>query len=205
MKVPAKGTPLRQRMIEDMGIRNLSPATQYNYINCVAKYALHFGKSPAVLGPEHIRGYQVHLTQVKRVSWSVFNTAVCALRFLYRITLQKDWAVEHIPYPKKPKRLPEVLSLDEVWRFLAVMFARGLDEGSEILVWVRAVATAILAGVIAKLAIFAPGVLAAVPTPVRVCAVLIGFLGFLAIRRSVFAGVIVGEIALVLGALLFGA
>ena len=118
MKVPAKGTPLRQRMIEDMGIRNLSPATQYNYINCVAKYALHFGKSPAVLGPEHIRGYQVHLTQVKRVSWSVFNTAVCALRFLYRITLQKDWAVEHIPYPKKPKRLPEVLSLDEVWRFL---------------------------------------------------------------------------------------
>ena len=112
MKVPAKGTPLRQRMIEDMGIRNLSPATQYNYINCVAKYALHFGKSPAVLGPEHIRGYQVHLTQVKRVSWSVFNTAVCALRFLYRITLQKDWAVEHIPYPKKPKRLPEVLSLD---------------------------------------------------------------------------------------------
>src|SRR5437867_5416399 len=118
MKVPAKGTPLRQRMIEDMGIRNLSPATQYNYVNCVAKYALHFGKSPAVLGPEHIRGYQVHLTQVKRVSWSVFNTAVCALRFLYRITLQKDWAVEHIPYPKKPKRLPEVLSLDEVWRFL---------------------------------------------------------------------------------------
>lgn len=118
MKVPAKGTPLRQRMIEDMGIRNLSPATQYNYVNAVAKYALHFGKSPELLGPEHIRSYQVHLIQVKRVSWSVFNLSVCALRFLYRITLQKDWAVEHIPYPKKPKRLPEVLSLDEVFRFL---------------------------------------------------------------------------------------
>ncbi len=118
MKVPAKGTPLRQRMIEDMGIRNLSPRTQYNYVNAVAKYAVHFGKSPALLGPEHVRGYQVHLTQEKRVSWSVFNNAVCALRFLYRITLQKDWAVEHIPYPKKPKRLPEVLSLDAVARFL---------------------------------------------------------------------------------------
>src|SRR6266536_4092105 len=118
MKVPAKGTPLRQRMIEDMGIRNLSHRTQYNYVNAVAKYAVHFGKSPALLGPEHVRGYQVHLTQEKRVSWSVFNNAVCALRFLYRITLQKDWAVEHIPYPKKPKRLPEVLSLDAVARFL---------------------------------------------------------------------------------------
>jgi Branched-chain amino acid transport protein (AzlD) len=94
---------------------------------------------------------------------------------------------------------------NEIWRFLAVIFARGLDEGSEILVWVRAVATAILAGVIAKLTIFAPGVLGSVPALVRVAAVLIGFLGFLAIRRSVFAGVIVGEIALVLGALLFGA
>src|SRR5882757_3040470 len=94
---------------------------------------------------------------------------------------------------------------NEMWRWLAVIFSRGLDEGAEILLWVRAVATAILAGVIAKLTIFAPGVLAAVPTSVRVCAVLIGFLGFLAIRRSVFAGVIVGEIALVVGALLFGA
>jgi len=91
-----------------------------------------------------------------------------------------------------------------IWRVLGVMFARSLDEGSEILVWVRAVATAILAGVIAKLTIFAPGVLAGVPTGVRVAAVLVGFAGFLAIRRSVFAGVIVGEAALVLGALLFG-
>jgi site-specific recombinase XerD len=71
-----------------------------------------------LLGPEHIRSYQVHLVYNKHVSWSVFNTAVCALRFLYRVTLGKDWAVQHIPYPKKPKRLPEVLSLDEVTRFL---------------------------------------------------------------------------------------
>ncbi len=93
---------------------------------------------------------------------------------------------------------------NEVWRWLGVVFARGLDEGSEILVWVRAVATAILAGVIAKLTIFAPGVLATVPTSVRVGAVLVGFLAFMAIRRSVFAGVLAGEAALVIGALVFG-
>jgi hypothetical protein len=93
---------------------------------------------------------------------------------------------------------------NEVWRWLGVIFARGLDEGSEIVVWVRAVATAILAGVIAKLTIFAPGVLATVPMSVRVGAVLVGFLAFTLIRRSVFAGVLAGEVALVLGALVFG-
>ena len=93
---------------------------------------------------------------------------------------------------------------NEMWRWLGVVFARGLDEGAEILVWVRAVATAILAGVIAKLTIFAPGVLATVPTGVRLGAVAAGFLAFVLIRRSVFAGVIAGELALVIGALVFG-
>src|SRR2546423_11043661 len=92
----------------------------------------------------------------------------------------------------------------EVWRWLGVIFARGLDEDSELVVWVRAVATAILAGVIAKLTIFAPGVLATVPTSVRLGAVLAGFAAFVLVRRSVFAGVIAGEAALVLGALVFG-
>jgi branched-subunit amino acid transport protein AzlD len=93
---------------------------------------------------------------------------------------------------------------NEIWRWLGVVFARGLDEGSEILVWVRAVATAILAGVIAKLTIFAPGVLASVPVEVRVGAIVIGLLAFLAVRRSVFAGVIAGEAALIAGGLVFG-
>jgi hypothetical protein len=91
---------------------------------------------------------------------------------------------------------------NEIWRWLAVIFSRGLDEGAEILVWVRAVATAILAGVIAKLTLFAPGVLATVPTPIRVGAVLVGFLAFLLLRRSVFAGVLAGEAALIAGALI---
>jgi len=93
---------------------------------------------------------------------------------------------------------------NEVWRWLGIAFARGLDEDSEIVVWVRAVATAILAGVIAKLTIFAPGVLASVPTPVRLAAVAIGFIAFTLVRRSVLAGVLAGEIALVAGALMFG-
>ena len=92
----------------------------------------------------------------------------------------------------------------EAWRWLGVIFARGLDEDSEIVVWVRAVATAILAGVIAKLTIFAPGVLASVPTPVRLAAVAIGFLAFVTVRRSVLAGVLAGEAALIVGALIFG-
>jgi hypothetical protein len=90
---------------------------------------------------------------------------------------------------------------NEIWRWLGVVFARGLDEDSEIVVWVRAVATAILAGVIAKLTIFAPGVLATVPTGVRLGAVAAGFLAFMLIRRSVFAGVLAGEATLILGAL----
>jgi hypothetical protein len=93
---------------------------------------------------------------------------------------------------------------NEVWRWLGVIFATGLNEDSEILVWVRAVATAILAGVIAKLTLFAPGVLAIVPLDVRVAAIVIGFLAFLGVRRSVFAGVLAGEIALVAGGLVFG-
>ena len=93
---------------------------------------------------------------------------------------------------------------NEVWRWLGVIFATGLNEDSEILVWVRGIATAILAGVIAKLTLFAPGVLATVPLGVRVAAILIGFAAFLAVRRSVLAGVIAGEIALVAGGLMFG-
>ena len=93
---------------------------------------------------------------------------------------------------------------NEVWRWLAVIFSRGLEDDAEILIWVRAVATAILAGVIAKLTIFAPGVLATVPTSVRLVAVLVGFVAFMLIRRSVFAGVLAGEAALITGALIFG-
>jgi hypothetical protein len=93
---------------------------------------------------------------------------------------------------------------NEVWRWLGVAFARGLDEDSEILLWVRAVATAVLAGVIARLTILAPGALATVPLSVRLAAIAIGFAAYLALWRSAFIGVSAGLAALVLGAVLAG-
>jgi hypothetical protein len=93
---------------------------------------------------------------------------------------------------------------NEAWRWLGIMVSHGLDEGSQIVVWVRAVATALLAGVIAKITLFPPGALASVPASVRIAAVVIGFLGFLVLRRSVFAGVAIGEVVLVGGALMAG-
>jgi hypothetical protein len=88
---------------------------------------------------------------------------------------------------------------NEVWRWLGLLASRGLDEDSQILVWVRAVATAILAGVIAQLMTTTSGTLATIPLPVRIAAAAAGFLAFLAIRRSVFAGVVAGEAVLLLG------
>lgn len=111
-------TELRQRMLEDLRIRNLSEATQQIYVHYVAAFARHFGRSPADLGPEDVRAWQVHLVQDRGVSWSTLNCAVCALRFLYRVTLGRDWAIEHIPYAKREKRLPVVLSPAEVHRLL---------------------------------------------------------------------------------------
>lgn len=111
-------TPLRQRMIEDMGVRNLSPRTQRLYVNGVAKFAQYFGKSPERLGPEDIRTYQVYLVYEKHLSWSTFNGAVCALRFLYNVTLGKDWAIRRIPFGKIERKLPIVLSRSEVEAFL---------------------------------------------------------------------------------------
>lgn len=110
-------TPLRLRMIEDMRVRNLAPNTQRIYVDRVAKFAKYFGKSPELLGPEEIRTYQVYLSTEKNASPSALNQAVCALRFLYRITLAKTWLIAHIPYAKKPRTLPIVLSRDEVSRF----------------------------------------------------------------------------------------
>jgi hypothetical protein len=92
---------------------------------------------------------------------------------------------------------------NEMWRVLGLVLARGLNEDSEIVVWSRAVATAILAGVIAKLILFPAGALESIQLAVRVAAALCGFVVFLAARRSVFAGVLAGEAALLSGAVLF--
>lgn len=112
-------TPLRQRMIEDMGVRNLARNTQLAYLQQVSAYARHFHRSPDELGPEQIRDYQVYLTQTRKLAASTLSVATGALRFLYKVTLKRDWAVEEIPMPKRPFKLPVVLSRDEVTHFLA--------------------------------------------------------------------------------------
>lgn len=112
-------TPLRQRMTEDMQVRNLSPHTQQAYIQQISQFARHFGKSPAMLGPEDIRTYQIYLTNEKKLASSSIQIAIAALRFLYGVTLKKGWTFkEVIPSPKSATKLPVVLGPDEVLRFL---------------------------------------------------------------------------------------
>ena len=110
-------TALRQRMIEDLRVRNYAPKTIDLYVRSVARFAQHFGKSPDLLGPEHVREYQTLLVNTKKVSWPIFNQAVCALRFFYKFTLGKPWMIEHIPYPKQERRLPIILSPEEIATF----------------------------------------------------------------------------------------
>lgn len=113
----AEMSPLRRRMIEDMTVRNLSPATQRSYLHAVTKFSRHFGRSPDRLGLEEVRAYQVHLASTG-ISWPSLNQIVCALRFFYGVTLGCGEIPERIPYAREPRKLPQVLSADEVVRFL---------------------------------------------------------------------------------------
>ena len=114
-------TALRQRMLQDMRLRNLSPNTQKRYIDRVAAFARHFGKSPELLGADEIRAYQLYLLERKRLSSSTLNITVCALRFLYAITLNRNVDVERIVFARREKRLPVVLSPDEVALFFGAI------------------------------------------------------------------------------------
>ena len=102
-------TPLRQRFIDDMRLRNYSPRTIEAYVAGVARFAKHFGRSPEQLGTEDIRTFQLQLLE-RGVSWSQFNQIVCALRLCYGVTLGRPEQVPYIPFGKRPKTLPKVLS-----------------------------------------------------------------------------------------------
>jgi len=118
-------TSLRQRFIEDMQIRNLAVNTQESYIRQVSLFARHFKKSPELLGPEQIRDYQIYLTNEKKLATSSITIAISALRFLYGVTLKKDWSFRDlIPAPKVPKKLPIILSPEEVLQFLECVRSR---------------------------------------------------------------------------------
>lgn len=92
----------------------------------------------------------------------------------------------------------------EIWRWLGIILGRGLDEESEVILWVRAVATALVAGVVARIVMFPPGALAGVPLSVRLFAITAGFFAYYFVRKSPFAGVLVGEVVLIAGAAAFG-
>lgn len=113
----AEMSPLRRRMIDDMTIRNLSPATQRSYLHAVTKFSRYFGRSPEQLDLEDVRAFQVHLVATG-ISWPALNQTVCALRFFYGVTLSHAEIPERIPYAREPRKLPVVLSADEVVRFL---------------------------------------------------------------------------------------
>jgi site-specific recombinase XerD len=110
-------SPLRRRYIDDLRMRNKSPRTIETYVLRVVQFTKHFGKSPEQLGAEELRGYLHHLVS-RKVSWSMFNQSVCALRFLYNVTLGRAELIRHLPFPKRPRTLPSVLSPEEVVRFL---------------------------------------------------------------------------------------
>jgi integrase/recombinase XerD len=113
----AQMTALRRRMIDDMTVRNLSPATQQSYVYAVAKFSRFFGCSPDLLGIEEVRAYQLHLAGLGW-SWSHINQVSCALRFFFGVTLGRPEAFDRIISAKEPKKLPVVLSGEEIVRFL---------------------------------------------------------------------------------------
>jgi site-specific recombinase XerD len=110
-------SPLRRRMIDDMTVRNLSPATQRSYIHAVAKFSRYFGRSPDRLDIEDVRSYQVYLVS-QGISWPSLNQTVCALRFFYGVTLGRNEMPERIAYAREPRKLPLILGADEVVCFL---------------------------------------------------------------------------------------
>jgi len=104
-------------MIEDLKIRNRSPRTIEAYVQQVARFARHFGRSPELLGPEEVRQYQLHLLE-KKISFSTFNQCICSLRFLYGTTLGRPEMLPRLPYGKRPKTIPQVLSQAQVLKLL---------------------------------------------------------------------------------------
>jgi site-specific recombinase XerC len=95
----------------------MSPATQRSYINAVSKFSRYFGRSPDRLDLEDVRAFQVHLVSTG-ISWASLNQIVCALRFFYGVTLGEAEVPERIAYAREPRKLPVVLSADEVVQFL---------------------------------------------------------------------------------------
>lgn len=112
-------TRLRQMMLDELQRRNYSPSTMRSYIRTVEDFAQYFGRSPYRLGPKHIRQYQAHLFRDRKLSAGTIQIKTAALRFPYVKTLRRPYLHEQIPFPKRPRPLPTVLSPEEVERLIA--------------------------------------------------------------------------------------
>jgi integrase/recombinase XerD len=111
-------TPLRRKMIEELQIRHFAPSTQKNYLSLVAQFARHYGRSPEQLGLKEVRAYLCYLVNDAKVSYNVLCGHVSALRFLYKVTLNRPWDLYRIPYPHREKHLPVAPTREEILRFL---------------------------------------------------------------------------------------
>ncbi|HTG60191.1 MAG TPA: site-specific integrase [Terriglobia bacterium] len=114
-------TPLRKRMIDEMEMRNFAPKTIRIYVDIVARFARHFSQSPERLHAEHVREYLLYLVQEKKRAWGTYKQALAALRYFYRWVLKAGEVVQEIRCPRPERRLPIVLSFDEVQRFFAAI------------------------------------------------------------------------------------
>lgn len=112
-------TPLRQKMIEDMQLRGLSERTQEMYVAAVRQLAEHYGKSPVQISEEELRHYFLYLKNDKHCSRSTCTVALCAIKFFYEQTLQQSWPTFELIRPPHERKLPVVLSREEVQRILA--------------------------------------------------------------------------------------
>jgi integrase/recombinase XerD len=131
-------TKLRQRMIEELRLRNSSEETVRNYIGYVERFAKHYGKSPERMSAEQVRSYLLYLLEVRKLSWSAIQGSRAALRFLYVRVLKQSWFDEEIQRPKRHPQLPTVLSADEItrildatrnlthWTIIATLYATGM-------------------------------------------------------------------------------
>jgi integrase/recombinase XerD len=108
-------------MDRELRIRGFADATRDAYLGCVRRFVAHYMVRPDQLTLEDVNRYQLYLTQERKVAWSSFNVAVCALRFFFLVVLKRNWNLQHIPYQKARRRLPQVLSRQEVQALLAVV------------------------------------------------------------------------------------
>jgi integrase/recombinase XerD len=111
-------THLRQLMLDELERRNYSPNTVRSYLHAVEEFARHFGRSPDQLGPDHVRAYQVHLFRDRKLSARTIAGQTAALRFLFVKTLRRPYQPDALPFPKHSRRLPTVLSQEEVARLI---------------------------------------------------------------------------------------